>query len=268
MTSGKKFISIKRENFGRKNRIGLLILTCMTILLGIMGIYLNWKNGVCALGVISIIYLIQKKFILKFYILLLLLIALISASNFLFKADFIETLLITLFLSFSFFLKPILEPDGKNKQVEIFYLDAKEVKCLATKDFKYKGYALDPMSYYHTYATKDITSYSIKGKNLLLSFGGELIRPRELSSENIKEIKEFMKDSLPYLLTNESPLDTDLEAENKFYLFKLLLFSPLLIFSVFIYFFADNGRNESLTFLFILLIFIFSIIIYKTMKPK
>lgn len=266
--SGKNFISIKKENFGRINRVGLLIVTCMLILLGIMGIYLNWKSGLCALGILSIIYLIQKKFILKFYVLLLLLITLISASNFFFKVDFIETSVITLFLSFIFFIKPILESNVKNKQVEIFYLDAKELKCLVTKDFEYKGYSLDPMSYYQTYSTKDITSYSIKGKNLLLSFGGKLIRPKELSSENIKEIKEFIKHSLPSILTNASELDTDLEAENKLYLFKFLLFSPIVIFSASIYFFADNGRNESLTFLFIVLMFILPIIIFKTMNSK
>lgn len=264
--SQKNFISIKKEKFLKKRNSFLLFIITMFIVLGIGGIVLNWKAGICSIGTILLIYLVQRRIALKFYLLAILLIILISASTYFFDVDFIETLLTTVFLSSLFFVKSLLQKQKDRDPFEIFYLDEKSLTCLAIKQHEYKGYVLDPKSYLKKYPTKNINSFTIKGKNLLLSVGDEIVRPKELTAENIKEIALFVETNLPHLLNNENGYNKNVESENKLYLFRILIFSPVLILSFCIFYFADNGKNQSLTLLLISLMIILPIIIYKVIK--
>lgn len=260
------FISIKNDKFPRKSNSFLLILITIFIVLGIGGIVLNWKIGVCSIITILLIFLVQSRIVLQFYLLAILVIILSSASNYFFDVDFVETLLTTVFLSSVLFLKPLLKKQKDIDSFEIFYLDEKSLKCLAIKHHEYKGYVFDPKSYLKKYPTKNINSLIIKGQDLLLSVGEEIVRPKELTAENIKEITLFVENNLPHLLNNENGFNRNVEAENKLYLFRILIFSPVLILSFFIFFFTDNGKNQPLTLLLISLMIILPVIIYKVIK--
>lgn len=238
----------------------------MFILLGIGGIVLNWKTGLYSISTIILIYLVQRRIVVQFYLLAILLIIFISASTYFFNVDFIEMLLTTLFLSSLFFVKPLLQKQKDIDPFEIFYLDEQTLNCVAIKHYEYKRYALDPKSYLKKYPTKNINSLTIKGKNLLLSIGDEIIRPKELTAGNIKEIVHFIETNLPHLLNNESEFNKNIEVENKLYLFRILIFSPVLILSFCIFYFADNGKHQPLTLLFISLMIILPVIIYKVIK--
>ncbi|MEO5911626.1 MAG: hypothetical protein ABIP95_12105 [Pelobium sp.] len=75
------------------------------------------------------------------------------------------------------------------------------------------GNALNPKDYLKSYCTKDIDSFTFQEKYLAVNIGGKIIRPREVTIENIAEINRFVKAHFPNLLTNESVFTENLKAE-------------------------------------------------------
>lgn len=268
ITAAHHFISIKRKNFGNDNNKMFLLFIALFCFLGIMGIFINWRAGLCAVAILCIAYFLLKNNILKITAVLFIVALGIFGCCYFLNLDFIEIFLTTVFLSFSFFLKPLYASTKENLDFELFFFDKKNLKCLATKDNDYKGYALNPKDYLKTYLTKDIESFTFQGKNLSINIGGRIIRPREVTIKDIEEINFFVTQHFPDLLTNESTFKDNLKAENKFYLNKLLICSPIIILSTVIYFFCENGRDKMITYVCMVLMLILPIIIYRILKPK
>ena len=268
MTAAHHFISIKRKNFGNDNNKMFLLFIALFCFLGIMGIFINWRAGLCAVAILGVAYFLLKNNILKitavhFFVAL----GIIGCCYFL-NLDFIEIFLTTIFLSFLFFLKPLYASTKENMDFELFFFDKKNLKCLATEDNYYKGYALNPKDYLKTYLVKDIDLFTFQGKCLLVHIGGKIIRPRELTINEITEINLFITQYFPDLLSNKSVFKENLKAENKFYLHKFLICSPIIILSTVIYFFCENGRDKMITYVCMVLMLILPIIIYRILKPK
>lgn len=261
-------LSIKKKNFGEANSKILLVLMALFFSLGIMGIFLNWKIGLCSISILAVAYLLLKNDILKITpVICIMLLCVFGLYHFL-NLDFLEILITTLFLSFGFFLNPIYEATKENNDFEVFFLDKENLKCLATKDNDYKGYALNPKDYLKTYSTENITSFTFQGKSLSIGIGSEIIRPRELTRENLAEINGFLTQHFPDLLANESVFKENIKAENKFYLNKFFITSPIIILSAVIYFFGDDGRDTTVTYTCLLLMIILPIIIYRMVRRK
>lgn len=220
----------------------------MLFLLGVMGFVLNWRQGFLSIGIIVLIYFLKKIFQMKWSILAGIALGGIALLSYFLDLSFIEILLTTAGLSFIFFLKSSFEELNSDDEFELFFLDNKKLKCLSTKDNDYKGYALNPKGFLKTYDTKFIQSFHFKGKNLLISIGNEIIRPRELNQNELKSVKKFVTENFPELLEIEEIYQENLKSENRFYLYKFIIISPILMLSLVIYFFGDNGRNEPLTY--------------------
>ena len=267
-TTEYKFISVKRKHFGKANSKALFLILALVFCLGIMGVFLNWKIGLFSIGLIAVAYFLLKNDVLKITaVLFITVLGLFGISHFL-KLDFLELFLTTLFLSFSFFLNPLYESTKEDNAFELFFLDERNLKCLATKRNDYKGYAFNPKHYLKTYPAEKITSFTFTRNYLSISIGSEIIRPRELTNENLTEINAFVKRHFPNLLDNNGVFEENLKAENKFYIHKFLIVSPIIFLSTVIYFFGDNGRNEMVTYTSLLLMIVLPIIIYKLVRPK
>ncbi|OCA69047.1 hypothetical protein BBI01_17705 [Chryseobacterium artocarpi] len=64
------FISITRKNFGKKNDAMALVFFSLFSLLGILGVFLNWKSWICAVFIIISFYFSWNKInkVLLFFI--------------------------------------------------------------------------------------------------------------------------------------------------------------------------------------------------------
>ena len=173
------FISIKRKNFGKANSKMLFVLIAMLCCLGIMGIFLNWKTGLCSVSILTVAYFLLKNYILKITPVIFIMLLCVFVVYYFLNLDFLEILLTTLFLSVAFFLKPIYEATKENTDFELFFLDKETLKCLATKDNDYKGYGFNPKDFLKTYSKEKITSFTFHGKSLSIGIGSEIIRPKE-----------------------------------------------------------------------------------------
>lgn len=264
----KNFISINRKGFGKKSSRLSFLITAGLIVFGIIGTVVNWRNGVSAALVMGLVYLLQKYFRVNWW--LMMGIALGGLIGFSYGWDlFLGELLITAIgFSFVFFFKSSLAEMKENDLVEIFYLDSQKLKCLSTNDNDYKGYALNPKGFLKTFDSKFIKSFNMKGNHLLISIGDEIIRPRELNKDNLEEIKEFISINFPDLWENDEVYRENLKNENRFYLHKFLIVSPVLAFSLIIYFWADNGRNAPLTYLFFALMILSCYFMYWLLRKK
>lgn len=165
-------------------------------------------------------------------------------------------------------LKPTYKDSKEDNEFEVFFLNNKELRYLEPNNFRYKGYALNPKAYKKAIPTNSIQAFTFERKYVMISAGNEIIRPRELTIENIQEINLFVKDNFPYLLENEQIFKRNLKIENKLFINKFLLSSPFIIFSIAIYFFADNGKDKTLTIIFIICMFALLFIIYIVLKRK
>ncbi len=262
------FVSIKRKNFGNANSKVFLVLMALFFSLGIMGIFLNWKIGLCSISILAIAYLLLKNDILKITpVIFIVLLSAFGVYHFL-DLDFLEVMLTTLFLSVAFFLKPLYEVTKEDNEFELFFLDKENLRCLVKKDNYYNGYAFNPKGYLKNYCTKNIKSITFQGKHLSISIGGRIIRPRELTIENIQKINLFVQQHLPDLWNNEIVFKESLKAENKFYLNKLFISSPVIILSAVIYFFGDNGRDKVLTYICLILMIVLPLIIYRMLRQR
>lgn len=267
--TNKTSVSIIRKNFGKKNDVFLFLMLILVFSLGVMGTILNWRQGIASAGIITLVYLLQKIFKTKWEILAVIALLSIISMAYIFDFSFIEVLLTTAGFSFVFFLKSSYQEMKTKESFELFYLDKKKLKCLSTNhDADYKGYALNPRGFLKTYNTEFIKSFHFKGNHLLISIGNEIIRPRELNPNELEEIKEFISINFPHLLENEEFYRDNLNAESRFYLHKLIIFSPILILGLVIYFFADNGRNEPITYLCLGLMVLLPFILFKILKKN
>lgn len=261
-------ISIKKQNFGRVNDKILFIISLGIFLLGVMGFYMNWKNGLFSITVIACSYFLKKYKVLKIPFIILIIISLLIGFSLYTHLDFIEILITTIFLSFFFFLQSSYEECKIKDEFEIFFIDNKGLKCISVEDHNNKNYAFNPKSYLKSYPIKNIKAFSFEGKSIKIIVGNNIIRPRELNDENIQKIHDFIKDKFPYLLENEIDFNDYLKIEKKYYLHQFLIFSPAIIFYLAIYFFADNGKDKMLTNVFLTFMFGLPFIIYKVLNKN
>ncbi|MGE9313285.1 hypothetical protein ACLOAU_16670 [Niabella sp. CJ426] len=240
----------------------------MLFLLGVMGAILNWRQGIGAVGIIIVIYLFNRVLKVKWGVLAIIGLLGIISLSYIFDFSFIEVLLTAVGLSLGLFLTSSFKEIKARESVELFYLDSKKLKCLSTNDADYKGYALDPKNFLKAYDAVFIQSIIFKGNHLLISIGNDIIRPRELNQNDLKEIRAFLSAHFPHLLENEEAYHENLESENRFYLRKLLLFLPVVILGLMIYFFAGNGKNQPLTYWCLGLMVLVPFILFKILKKN
>jgi hypothetical protein len=240
----------------------------MLFSLGVMGAILNWQQGIAAAGIIIIIYSVKSVLKVKWNVLAIIGLLGITSLCYIFDFSFIEVLLTTAGLSFGLFLKSSLKEIKARESFELFYLDSKKLKCLSTNDADYKGYALDPKNFLKTYDAAFIKSIIFKENYLLIAIGNDIIRPRELNQNDLKEIQAFVSAHFPHLLEKEEMYQENLKSENRFYLHKLLLFLPIVILGLMIYFFADNGRHQPLAYWCLGLMVVVPFILFKILKKN
>ncbi|MGN7786727.1 hypothetical protein ACTJIJ_19495 [Niabella sp. 22666] len=240
----------------------------MLFSLGVMGTILNWQQGIAAAGVIIVIFLIKKALKVQWGVLAIIGLLGIISLSYIFDFSFIEVLLTTVGLSFGLFLTSSFKEIKARESVELFYLDSKKLKCISTNDADYKGYALDPKNFLKTYEAASIKSIIFKENYLLIAIGNDIIRPRELIQNDLKEIQAFVSAHLAHLLEKEEAYHENLKSENRFYLHKLLVFLPIVILGLMIYFFADNGRNQPLTYLCLGLMVVVPFILFRILKKN
>lgn len=240
----------------------------LLFLLGVMGFVLNWRQGVLAIGIIVLVYFLRKIFQMKWSILTVIALVGIALLSHFLDLSFIEILLTTAGLSFIFFLKTSYEELKVEDEFELFFLDNKKLKCLSTKDNDYKGYALNPKGFLKTYDTKFIQSFHFKGKNLMISIGNEIIRPRELNPNELKSVQTFVAQNFPELLEIKEIYQENLKKENRFYLHKFIIISPILMLSLVIYFFGDIGRNAPLTYTCLALMVLLPYVLFRIYRKN
>lgn len=266
-----KKLSITIKNFGKKNELMQFVFTGLFLILALLGIIYNWRNGIALLLIFLLIFLNQKfqprfSFLIIVYILSMVLISLIP------EIELVEVIATSLFLSPLFFYDSIYQSFKdlrKDDIFEVFSLDFKTLKCLHTEDNDYKSYALNPKQFLKTFRVIDINSFVFKNNNLLILTKNGIIRPRELSPQNLNEINTFLKENFPDKLNIETEYQNALKAENSVYLSKFLLTIPIIVVSLAIYFFGDNGRDHLVTYssiLILILIYIFLIVRIKIKK--
>ncbi|WDF45727.1 hypothetical protein PQ459_12560 [Chryseobacterium sp. KACC 21268] len=266
----QKNISITIKNFGKKNDLVLLFFTGVFLVLGLLSLFLNWRN-VMAIILIFVLIFLDKKLRTKFSILIIIYVVSIILISQIPEIEFIEILATSILFSPLFFYESSLESIKdfqKEDSFEVFYLDSSLLKCLHTEDNDYKSYALNPKQFLKTFSVKDINSFIFKEKHLSIVTSKFIIRPRELNIQNIEKIKSFVEENFPEKLNLESEHQKALKNESKMYISKLLLVLPLILAFIVIYF-GDNGRNHLVTYTSIAVtIFCYIFLIIKIKRKK
>ena len=266
----QKNISITIKNFGKKNDLMLLLFTGVFLILGLLSLFLNWRN-VMAIILIFVLIFLDKKFRTKFSILIIIYVVSIILISQIPEIEFVKTLATSILFSPLFFYESSLEiikDYQKEDSFEVFYLDSSRLKCLHTEDTDYKSYALNPKQFLKTFRVNEINSFVFEGKKLLIITSKFIIRPRELNAQNIEKIKKFIEENFPEKLNLESERNKALKNESEMYLSKLLLVLPLILVFIIIYFFGDNGRNHLVTYTSIAVILLFYIFLIIKIKRK
>lgn len=267
----QKNISITIKNFGKKNELVLLLFNGFFLSLGLLSLFLNWRNAIAIILILLLIFL-DKKFRTKFSILIIIYAFSIILISQIPEIEFVEILATSILFSPLFFYESSLESIinyRKEDSFEVFYLDFSQLKCLHTEDNDYKSYALNPKQFLKIFRVNDINSFVFEGQNLLIITSKFIIRPRELNIQNMEKIKAFVTENFPEKLNLESEHHKALKNESEMYISKLLLVLPLILAFIVIYFFGDNGRNHILTYSSIaqtILCYIFLIIKIKRKK--
>lgn len=246
----QKNISISIKNFGKKNDLMLLFFNSVFLVLGLLSLFLNWRNAMAIILIFVLIFL-DKKLRTKFSILILIYVVSIILISQVPETEFVEILTTSILFSPLFFYESSLESIKdfqKEDSFEVFYLDFSRLKCLHTEDNNYKSYALNPKQFLKTFSIKDINSFIFKEKHLSIVTSKFIIRPRELNIQNIEKIKSFVEENFPEKLNLESERHKALKNESEMYISKLLLVLPLILAFSVIYFFGDNGRNHLVTY--------------------
>ena len=265
-----KKLSITVKNFGKKNELMQLVFTGLILILALLGIIYNWRNAI-ALILIFLLIILSKKFQLRLSILIFIYILSMVLISFIPKIELVEVFATSLFLSPLFFYNSIYQNFKdlkKDDTFEVFSLNFKTLKCLHTEDNDYKSYALNPKQFLKTLSVSDINSFVFRNNNLLILTKNGIIRPKELSPQNLNEINTFIKENFPYKLNIETEYQNALKAENSVYLSKFLLTIPIIAVCLVIYFFGDNGRNQMVSYGSILVLILFYIFLIVRIKTK
>ncbi|TDX86446.1 hypothetical protein [Epilithonimonas xixisoli] len=263
-------ISITIKNFGKKNELVLLLFNGVFLILGLLSLFLNWRNAIAIILIFVLIFL-DKKFRTKFSILIIIYIVSIILISQIPEIEFVEILATSILFSPLFFYESSLESIKnyqKDDAFEVFYLDSFRLKCLHTEDNDYKSYALNPKQFLKTFRVNDINSFVFQDNFFLILTSKFIIRPRELNAQNIEKIKKFIEENFPDKLNLESEHHKALKNESEMYLSKLLLVLPLILVFLVIYFFGDNGRNHLVTYTSIAVILLFYIFLIIKIKHK
>lgn len=264
------FISITRKNFGKKNDAMALVFFSLFSLLGISDIFLNWQSWICAVFIIISFYFSWNKInkVLLFFISGLFLITAWYFREEL-GIDILGLLITLLFFPFIFFIKPYYLEYKNAKDFEVFYLDHKQLRCLTTQEnSEYKDYALNPRNYLKKYSFQQIKAVQFHKRHLIIAIDQILIRPKELTKTDFELIYSYIKHHFPHLLKKEETITENLKSENQFYLHKFLIFSPVILLALIIYFFGDNGKNLLVSYSCIGLMVICPFIIYKILNER
>ncbi len=262
-------ISIIKQYFGKKSTIVSLIFVSVLSLTGILSVFTNLKSGLCAAGALTLVCLFQKISGNRY---LLWAVAVIFAvaywlGQMLLDIEFAFFAVTSLFLSFIFFIKPCYGEYKKASDFEVFYFDKRKLRCLVTMaDSDYKGYMFDPKNYLKEFSSSSVKAVSFTGKSMTIAVGDLLVRPKELSPDDLHLIRDYVQQYFPDLLQNTGVMDENRRKENRFYLNKLIIFSPVPVLGVVIVFFADNGRNLPLTCACLALMVLFPIIIHNILR--
>ena len=267
----QKNISITIKNFGKKNELVLLLFNGFFLILGLLSLFLNWRNAIVIILIFVLIFL-NKKFRTKFSILIIIYLVSIILISQIPETEFVEILATSILFSPLFFYESSLEiikDYQKEDSFEVFYLDSSRLKCLHTEDNDYKSYAFNPKQFLKTFRVNDINSFVFKEKHLLIVTSKFIIRPKELNIQNIEEIQLFVDENFPDKLNLESEHHKALKNESEMYFSKLLLVLPLILAFIVIYFFGDNGRNHLVTYTSIAVtIFCYIFLITKIKRKK
>lgn len=245
----KNIIEIKRTNFQQKSKYLLLLFCILLFGLGVLSICWDWKASIPSLIFVFLFYLFQHK-IPIWSQLMWCIVGFISLSFFI---SWILNLSLGIFILqcvlFSLIMPIIsLFKDLKHKEIDIiFSLNSNNFSCLCPENNEYKGYALNPMGYKKYFKMEDIVSVQRDRNNLLFVLKQEIIRPRELKSDEIEII-------LNYFRQNHTEAIAAIEAqgirkeEDRLYRAKLIVIViPCILGGWVTYFLGDNGRNIWIT---------------------
>lgn len=266
----QKNLSITIKKFGKKNELVLLLFNGLFLILGLLSLFLNWRNAIAIILIFVLVFL-DKKFRIKFSILSIIYVVSIILISQIPEIEFVEILATSILFSPLFFYKSSLESIKdyqKNDCFEVFYLDSSRLKCLHTEDNDYKSYALNPKQFLKTFRVNEINSFVFERNNLLIVTSKFIIRPRELNAQNIEKIQSFVEENFPDKLNLESEHHKALKNESEMYLSKLLLVLPLILVFIVIYFFGDNGRNQLVSYSSIAVTMLFYIFLIIKIKRK
>lgn len=247
-----------------------LIFVSMFSILGVIGIIIDWKSGLSGLALVTVLYLVHNfvRFNYFLYFIGLAFVAMYMLSEWQ-DIEFLQIVLSSIFLTFLFFIKSCYKDYVALDSFEIFYLDSKELRCLSTEnDNDYKGYALNPKSYLKKYNTSEISAILCNGKIITIAIDDLLVRPRALKAIDVEQISDFVKINFPDLLKREELIEKNLNKENQYYLYKLYIFSPVIILALIIYFFGNNGKDHILTICCLILMVILPVVISKFLGRK
>lgn len=261
--------SVKRKNFGKTNTHALLIFVALFCILGLYGLLSNWKAGASAVVTLCFAYLFIKILNLKLAYVSVLLLLLVTGLSVLLDAEWIYIAATSLFLAPAAFLKSLISDLRTNHDFEVFYLDKKLLKCLVMDSSQYKGYALHPKSYMKTYDVKKILSFGFRDERLYITVENlEKITPLELTSADVIKIQRFVQNNHPQLIEKEEIRKESEKLAKKLDSHRLLIMIPVAVFGLIIYFFADNGRNTTATYICIALAIITTMITFNFICKK
>lgn len=209
----------------------------------------NWKVGITSLSIATICYVIHKKMDLiihlKYYVIALLIIATILHFTLLIN---MFLLILTTNLWFSIpLLIDVIKRINKDEIQEIFYMDAKNLRCLVLKDNNYKAFVSNPMAYLNHYTLPQLELIRYQNQELTFVINDLIVRPMSLNKEEKSQIFFFCQSHYPHLF-NDLATNIYIQSEKKIETVKLITWMlSVFFFSFLIYYLGDNGRNGWVT---------------------
>jgi hypothetical protein len=239
-------------------------------ILGIVSIFWDWKAGIAPIICLVVFYLIQRKIgfwanVLWFIVVFL---VLSFSLSWIFNLSFGIFVFQCLLLAA---IKPaiVLWKETKQEHIDvIFAMSPEYFVCLSPDNSDYKGYAMNPMGYKKRFPMSAVISVQRDGKNLLFALQQEIVRPRELRSDEIEIILEYFRKNRPAIL---AAVETKIirKEEDRIYWVKLVVIGvPCIFAGLSIYFFADNGSNTLVTILSLVAALILGLILLKIIKLR
>lgn len=261
----ENIIEIKRTNFQRKSAYFQLLNYTLFSILGIVSIFWDWKASIAPIICVITFYLIERKIDFWSNVLWFIIAFLILS----FSLSWIFSLSFGIFIFQSLLLaaiKPAIVIWKETKQEHtdvIFAMSSEYFVCLSPDNSDYKGYAMNPMGYKKRFPMSAVISVQRDGNTLLIALQQQIVRPRELRSEEIEIILEYFRENRPDVL---AAVETKIirKEEDRIYWVKLIVIGiPCILAGLSIYFFADNGRNTLVTILSIVAALFLGLILLK-----